>query len=115
MSGRRRPMRRLGDLLPEVATSLGLDDELAFARAMAAWERAVREVAPRAAGATRLLQVQPGVLVVAANAPIVAQEVRLQSAALLRVFAESPDGRRARELRVVLHPARVEGEHRDGV
>lgn len=114
MSGRRRPMRRLGDLLPEVASSLGLNEELAFARTMASWERVVAELAPRAAGRTRLLQAQPGALIVAASTPIVAQELRLQGSALLQAFGEAPDGRRARELRVVVRPT-AQGDRRAGV
>ena len=104
MTDRRRPMRRLGDVLPEVAATLGLEEELRFARAMAAWERVVAELVPRAAGRSRLLQVQPGVLVVGAATPLVAQELRLQSAALLRAFGAAPDGRRARELRITVRP-----------
>ena len=99
----RRPMRRLADVLPEVAGSLGLDEELRLARAMASWERLVSELVPGARG-SRLLAVQPPVLVVSASSPIVAQELRLRSRELLGAFATAPSGRRLSELRVVIRP-----------
>jgi predicted nucleic acid-binding Zn ribbon protein len=107
MTGRRRPMRRLGDLLPAAAAEFGLEEELRLARAMSSWARLVGELAPPAAGASRLLAIQPGVLVVSADAPIVAQELRLRSSELLAAFATAPGGARMLELRVVVG-------HRDG-
>ena len=93
-------MRRLSDLLPEAAASLGLEEELALARAMASWRRLVQERVPAAAGATELIGFQPGVVVVSAAAPIVAQELRLHASELLDAFSGLPGGRRALELRV---------------
>ena len=61
----RRPMRRVGDLLPGLATALGLDEQLHQALAMTSWERVVAALVPPAAGATRLLEVRPPALLVA--------------------------------------------------
>ena len=105
MTDRRRPMRRIGDLLPHMASSLGLEEELRLARAMASWRRIVAEHVPAAAGASDLVAIQQGTLVVGASAPIVAQELRLRSSALLDAFATAPGGARARELRIVVRPA----------
>jgi hypothetical protein len=104
MSDRRRPMRRLGDLLPSVASDLGLDDQLRLARAMSSWERLIEEHVPAAAGASSLLAVQPPALVVSASSPIVAQELRLRADELLTAFAALPGGARLLELRVSLRP-----------
>lgn len=106
MTGRRRPMRRLSDLLPGVATELGLDAELKLALAMASWERLVSERVPPAAGATALLEVRPPVLVVRADDPITGQELRLRADELLAAFATAPGGSRLLELRVVVRPPR---------
>ena len=62
MSNRKRPLRRLGDLLPGIASQLGLDEELQAARAMSSWGRIVEEQVPLAAGASRLLEVRPPLL-----------------------------------------------------
>lgn len=97
-------MRRLGELLPGMAAALGLEEELRAARAMATWERIVAERVPAAAGATRLLEARDEAIVVAAAAPIVAQELRLRADELLAAFAQAPGGRRALELRVVVRP-----------
>ena len=103
MSERRRPMRRLGDLLPEAAVALGLEQPLALGRALAAWSRLVEERVPAAARSCRLLAVRDdGAIVVAAATPIVAQELRLRADELLEAFARAPGGRRMRELRVVI-------------
>jgi hypothetical protein len=101
----RRPMRRLSDVLPEVAQSLGIEGELRLSRQMAAWRRLVAELLPAAAGESELLSVQPPVLVVSAVSPIVAQELRLRSASLLEAFASTPDGVRLVELRIVGRPS----------
>jgi Dna[CI] antecedent, DciA len=101
----RRPMRRLSDVLPEVAQSLGIEGELRLSRQMAAWRHLVAELLPAAAGESDLLSVQPPVLVVSALSPIVAQELRLRSASLLDAFASTPDGVRLVELRIVGRPS----------
>jgi hypothetical protein len=99
-------MRRLGDMLPGLAAELGLEGELLLARQMAAWERLVSERVPAAAGASRLLSVQPPALVASAATPGVAQELRLRQSELLDAFAQAPGGLRLLELRVVVRPPR---------
>lgn len=103
MSERRRPMRRLGDVLPEVADALGIDGELRRARQMAAWQRLVGEHVPIAGGSV-LLDIQPPALVVSAPTALAGQELRLRSSELLRAFAGAPEGVRLAELRVVVRP-----------
>jgi hypothetical protein len=105
MTSRRRPMRRLGDLLPGMAAELGLEEELRLARGMSTWARLVEEHVPPAAGLSELVAIQPPALVVSATAPIVAQELRLRARQLLAAFASAPGGARLFELRVVLRPA----------
>jgi hypothetical protein len=108
--GTRRQPRRLGDLLPDVAAELGLEQELRAARQMASWQRIVAELVPAAAGLTSMLAVQRPALLVSAVDPGVAQELRLRQHELLTAFANAPDGERLLELRVSLRPA----EHRPG-
>ncbi len=105
----RRPMRRIGDMLPELAKELGIGDELRLARQMAAWERLVGERVPAAAGTSQLLSVQPPTLVVSAANPRVALELQLRQADLLAAFAQAPDGVYLLELRVVVRPPRTDG------
>ncbi|HWH37647.1 MAG TPA: DciA family protein [Candidatus Limnocylindrales bacterium] len=114
MTDRRRPMRRLGDVLPEVAGKLGIEAELRRARQTQAWARLVAERVPAAAGQSALLDVQPPVLVVSATSPLVGQELRLRGSELLRAFADLPDGARMVELRVVIRPFGSAGGARRG-
>jgi hypothetical protein len=100
MTGRRRPMTRIGDLLPDAARGLGLEDELRLSRAMSTFEAIVAERVPAAAGSCRVIRLDGFAMIVEADAPIVAQEVRLRAAELLSAFAASPAGLGARELRV---------------
>ncbi|HYM82903.1 MAG TPA: DUF721 domain-containing protein [Candidatus Dormibacteraeota bacterium] len=97
---RRRPMERIGDLLPEAARRLGLEAELRRARATLVWDAIVGERVPAAAGACRLVAIEGGALIVDAEVPIVAQELRLRSGELLEAFAAAPGGFRASDLRV---------------
>lgn len=97
-------MRRVGDMLADVAMSIGIDGELRLARRMAAWERLVEEHLPAARGASRLLAVQPPALVVSATTNLVAQEIRLRQVELLTAFAQLPEGEHLLELRVVVRP-----------
>jgi hypothetical protein len=97
-------MKRIGDMLPEVAAGLGIDAELRLARQMAAWERLVSERVPAATGRSRLLSIQPPALVVSAADPRVGLELRLRQAELLTAFAQAPEGIRLLELRVVVRP-----------
>ena len=100
MTGRRRPMSRIGDLLPDAARGLGLEDELRLSRAMATFEAIVAERVPAAAGACRVVRIDGFDMVVEADAPIVAQELRLRAGELMASFAASPAGLGVRELRV---------------
>ena len=93
-------MTRIGDLLPDAARGLGLEDELRLSRAMATFEAIVAERVPAAAGACRVIRLDGFSLVVEADAPIVAQELRLRSTELLEAFAASPAGVGARDLRI---------------
>ena len=97
---RRRPMARVGELLPDAARSLGLEDELRLSRAIATFEAIVAERVPAAAGACRVIRLEGFALDVEADAPIVAQELRLRSTELLAAFAAAPGGVGARELRI---------------
>ena len=100
MSGRRRPMIRIGDLLPDAARGLGLEDELRLSRAMTTFEQLVAERVPAAAGACRVVRLDGPAIVVEADAPIVAQELRLRSTELLAAFRAAPGGMPASELRI---------------
>lgn len=97
---RRRPMSRLGDLIPEAATRLGLGDELRRARAVATFDAIVAEHAPAAHGACRAVAVQGDTLHIEADAPIVAQELRLHERTLLAAFRAAPAGAPVTALRV---------------
>ena len=93
-------MQRLGDLIPEAARRLGLDDELRLARAITTWGAIVAERVPPAAGSTRLLRIDGFALMVEADSTIVAQELRLRATELLAAFRSAPGGLAATELRV---------------
>jgi hypothetical protein len=67
---------------------------------MATFEAIVAERVPAAAGGCRVLRLDGFDLIVEADAPIVAQELRLRTAELLAAFAASPAGTGARELRI---------------
>ena len=55
---------------------------------------------PPAAGACRVVRIEGFAVDVEADAPIVAQELRLRSSELLTAFAAAPGGIGVRELRV---------------
>lgn len=112
MTARKRPVRRVGELLPGIAQQLGIEEELAASRAMASWRRLVEERVPAAAGASRLVEIRPPLLIVSADDASVAQELRLRSAELLEAFAMVPGGRPLREIRVVLGRASPGGRGR---
>jgi hypothetical protein len=105
MSQRRRPMVRLGHLLPDAARGLGLEDELRRARAMATFEQLIAERVPTAAGACRVIRLEGFGVIVEADAPIVAQELRLRAPEVLAAFAATPAGSGIRDLRVVVRRA----------
>jgi hypothetical protein len=99
---RRRPMSRIGDLLPAAAAGLGLADELRRARAVGTFDAIVAERVPAAHGACRATRIEGTVLLVEADAPIVAQELRLHARTLLEAFRASPAGASVTELRVTV-------------
>jgi hypothetical protein len=99
----RRPVHRVGDLLPDAARELGLVDQLRWARAAAAWEEVVAEQVPAVAGESRPIRVEgSGTLVVEVAAPVVGQELRLRAEELLQAFGARPGGIPAERLRVVV-------------
>jgi predicted nucleic acid-binding Zn ribbon protein len=104
MRGRRSPMERIGDLIPEAARRLGLADELRLARATATWQAIVGELLPAAAGGCRLVRFDGRAITVEADHPIVAQELRLRTNELLAAFRSAPGGGPASELRVAVRP-----------
>jgi hypothetical protein len=114
--GRRRRPDRLGDLLPDAARHLGLEEELRFARAIATWDALVAERVPPAVGACRLVRLEPDALVVATDEPIVSAELRMRAMELLEAFGAAPGGRRVRFLRLVTDPERAgrQGRGHDG-
>ncbi len=89
---RRRRPARVGDLLPDAARQLGLEDELRLARAIATWDAIVAERVPPAAGHCRLDRVEPDAIVVVADESIVAAELRMRAIELLAAFARRPGG-----------------------
>ena len=93
-------MVRLGELIPDAARALGLEDELRLSRASATFEALVAERVPAAAGACRVIRLEGFTLDIEADAPIVAQELRLRAGELMTAFAATPGGVGARELRV---------------
>jgi predicted nucleic acid-binding Zn ribbon protein len=98
---RRRRPDRIGDLLPEAAKALGLEEQLRLARAGSTWDRLIAERVPPAAGATRLVRLEPGRVIVEVDEPIVASELRMRALELLGAFAAAPGGSPATELRLV--------------
>ena len=97
---RRRRPARVGDLLPDAARALGLEDELRLARAIATWDALVAERVPPAVGACRLIGLERDAVVVAVDEPIVAAELRMRALELLAAFAAAPGGARVHELRL---------------
>ena len=102
MSGRRGPMTRIGELLPDAARGLGLEDELRLSRTMATFDRLVAERVPTVAGACHVERIDGDTIVVEAMAPIVAQELRLHVPELLTALSGSRGGAGIREIRVVV-------------
>ena len=93
-------MRRLGDLIPDAARALGLEEELRLARAIATFEALVAERVPAASGACRVVRLEGFAIDVEADAPIVAQELRMRASELISAFAAAPGGVGVHELRV---------------
>jgi hypothetical protein len=107
--GRRRPPQRLGDLLPEAARHLGLEEQLRLARGTATWDALIAERVPPATGACRLVRLEADALVVAVDEPIVAAELRMRALELLDAFAAAPGGARVRHLHLVVSGGRGRG------
>jgi hypothetical protein len=99
---RRRPMSRIGELMPTAAARLGLADELRRARLLATFDAIVAERAPAAHGACRALRVEGETLLVEADAPIVGQELLLHGDAIAGAFRAAPGGAPVRQLRVTV-------------
>ena len=97
---RRRPMLRIGTLIPDAAARLGLAEELRRARLLATFDAIVAERAPAAHGACRALRIDGETLVVEADAPIVGQELLLRGEELTSAFRTAPGGALVRQLRV---------------
>lgn len=95
-------MSRIGDLMPQAAARLGLEDELRRARFLATFDAIVAERAPAAHGACRALKVEGETLVVEADAPIVGQELLLHGDDLASAFRTAPGGAAVRRLRVIV-------------
>jgi hypothetical protein len=99
---RRRPMTRIGELMPAAAAGLGLQDELRKARFVATFDAIVAELAPAAHGACRAIRVEGETLVVEADAPIVGQELLLHGTQLAEAFTRAPAGMPVRQVRVAI-------------
>ncbi len=95
-------MSRIGELMPQAAARLGLEDELRRARFVATFDAIVAERAPAAHGACRALRVDGETLVVEADAPIVGQELLLHGDDLASAFRRAPGGAPVRQLRVTV-------------
>ncbi|HKN37977.1 MAG TPA: DUF721 domain-containing protein [Acidimicrobiia bacterium] len=77
----RRPVRRLGEVLSEVAADLRLDDPGDVAAVMAAWPAAVGEAV---AAHVRPRRLHDGVLLVEVDAPVWATQLRYLEEDVLR-------------------------------
>ena len=109
---RRRRPSRVGDLLPEAARALGLEDELRLARAIATWDAIVAERVPGAEGGSWPVRLDADVtLVVEVAAPIIGQELRIRADELLAAFSSAPGGIRADQLRVVVGRGMIRSPH----
>lgn len=95
-------MARIGELMPQAAAHLGLQDELRRARFVATFDAIVAERAPAAHGACRALKVDGETLVIEADAPIVGQELLLHGDDLASAFRTAPGGASVRQVRVVI-------------
>jgi hypothetical protein len=99
----RRPVQRIGDLLPDAARELGLSEQLRWALAAAAWDEVIVERVPGAAGGSRPVRIEgQGTLVVEVAAPVIGQELQIRAEELLEAFGEQAGGIRAERLRVVV-------------
>ena len=95
-------MSRIGQLMPQAAARLGLEDELRKARFVATFDTIVAERAPAAHGACRALRIDGETLLIEADAPIVGQELLLHTDDLVSAFRTAPGGASVRQLRVTV-------------
>jgi hypothetical protein len=95
-------MSRIGDLMPQAAAHLGLEEELRRARFLATFDAIVAELVPAAHGACRALRVDADVLLVEADAPIVGQELLMHGDELAVAFRRAPGGAPVRRVRVTI-------------
>jgi predicted nucleic acid-binding Zn ribbon protein len=109
---RRRRPSRVGELLPDTARALGLEDELRLARAIATWDALVAERVPPAVGACRLVGLERDAIVVAVDEPIVGAELRMRALELLPAFSAAPGGAPVHELRLRGDTGRGDGTRR---
>lgn len=79
-------MRPLGGAVQRVLRALGLEQELARADAVEAWERVAREVIGNDAERTRAIRVEGHTLVVAVPTAQWAAEIRLRERELVRLL-----------------------------
>jgi hypothetical protein len=95
-------MSRIGELMPQAAAQLGLQEELRRARFVATFDAIVAERAPAAHGACRAIKLDGETLVIEADAPIVGQELLLHGDDLASAFRTAPGGAPVRQLRVMI-------------
>ncbi|HYL40073.1 MAG TPA: DciA family protein [Candidatus Binatus sp.] len=88
--------------MPDAAARLGLADELRRGRAAATFDAIVAELAPAAHGACRVIRVDGPALLVEADAPIVAQELRIHALDLRDAFRAAPAGAPVEEIRITI-------------
>lgn len=97
-------MHRLSELLPDAVAALGIDDELVRASRERAWDQLVADVVPAAAGRCGLVEFRWPDLVVRADDPATAQELRLHGSAILAAFGADARTDPPTELRVIVRP-----------
>ncbi|HEX3264584.1 MAG TPA: DciA family protein [Candidatus Limnocylindrales bacterium] len=95
-------MSRIGELMPQAAAHLGLQEELRRARFVATFDAIVAERAPAAHGACRAVKVEGETLVIEADAPIVGQELLLHGDDLASAFRTAPGGAHVLQVRVMI-------------
>ena len=80
---------------------------------MATWDAIVAERVPPAVGACRLERLERDAIVVQADEPIVAAELRMRAIELLAAFSSAPGGVRVHELRLRSRGRRPTGARRE--
>ena len=80
-------MRRLSELLPDAVAAMGIGEELATATRGRSWEAIVADLVPAASSRCAMVEVRPPQLIVRADDPATAQELRMHGSAILAAFA----------------------------